>query len=102
MAGELAALAGLPNVTCKVSGLVTEAAWDAWTPAQLLPYVRHAADVFGPERLLFGSDWPVCLLAAGYGEVVAAAEWVLAEAGLGSSEREAVFGANARRVYRLP
>ena len=101
-AGELAALARLPNVTCKVSGLVTEAAWDAWTPAQLLPYVRHAADVFGPERLLFGSDWPVCLLAAGYGEVVAAAEWTLAEAGLEPAEREAVFAANARRAYRLP
>jgi L-fuconolactonase len=101
-AGELAALARFPNVTCKVSGLVTEAAWDAWSPAQLLPYVRHAADVFGPARLLFGTDWPVCLLAASYADVVAAAEWALAGAGLGPSEREAVFGANARRVYRLP
>jgi L-fuconolactonase len=101
-AGELAALARFPNVTCKVSGLVTEADWAAWTPAQLVPYVRHAADVFGPERLLFGSDWPVCLLAAGYGEVVAAAEAALEAAGLGPSEREAVFGANARRVYCLP
>jgi len=101
-AGGLAALARLPNVTCKVSGLVTEAAWDAWSPAQLVPYVRHAADVFGPERLLFGSDWPVCLLAASYAEVVAAAEWALDGAGLAPSEREAVFGANASRVYRLP
>jgi L-fuconolactonase len=101
-AGELAAIARFPNVTCKVSGLVTEAAWDAWSPAQLLPYVRHAADVFGPGRLLFGSDWPVCLLAAGYADVVAAADWALDEAGLAPSEREAVFAANARRVYRLP
>ena len=59
-----AALARHPNVACKVSGLVTEADWTAWTPAQLAPYVAHAAEVFGPERLLFGSDWPVCLLAA--------------------------------------
>jgi L-fuconolactonase len=101
-AGELAALARLPNVTCKVSGLVTEADWAAWTTTQLVPYVRHAAEVFGPERLLFGSDWPVCLLAAGYGEVVAAAEAALEGAGLAPSEREAVFGGNAWRVYRLP
>jgi L-fuconolactonase len=101
-AGELAALAGRPNVACKVSGLVTEADWATWTPAQLAPYVAHAAEVFGPERLLFGSDWPVCLLAAGYGEVVAAAAEALDRAGLGPAEREAVFGANARRLYRLP
>jgi L-fuconolactonase len=101
-AGELAALARQPNVACKVSGLVTEAAWDAWTPEQLVPYVRHAVDVFGPERLLFGSDWPVCLLAAGYGEVVAATTEALERAGLGPAERDAVFGANARRLYRLP
>ena len=101
-AGELAALARQPNVACKVSGLVTEADWDAWTPTQLVPYVRHAADVFGPERLLFGSDWPVCLLAAGYGEVVAATAEALDRAGVGPAERDAVFGANARRLYRLP
>jgi L-fuconolactonase len=98
----LAALAHHPNVACKVSGLVTEADWRAWTPAQLVPYVAHAAKVFGPERLLFGSDWPVCLLAAGYAEVVAAATEALGRAGLGPAEREAVLGANARRLYRLP
>jgi L-fuconolactonase len=101
-AGELAALARHPNVACKVSGLVTEAAWDAWTPGQLVPYVRHAVDVFGPGRLLFGSDWPVCLLAAGYGEVVAAITEALERAGVGPAERDAIFGANARRLYRLP
>ena len=100
-AGDLAALARHPNVACKVSGLVTEADWTAWTPAQLVPYVAHAAEVFGPERLLFGSDWPVCLLAAGYAEVVAAATEALDRAGLGPAEREAVLGANARRLYRL-
>jgi L-fuconolactonase len=101
-AGDLAALARHPNVACKVSGLVTEADWTAWTPAQLVPYVAHAAEVFGPERLLFGSDWPVCLLAAGYAEVVAAATEALDRAGLSPAEREAVFGANAHRLYRLP
>jgi L-fuconolactonase len=101
-AGELAALARHPNVACKVSGLVTEADWDTWTPGQLVPYVRHAAEAFGPERLLFGSDWPVCLLAADYARVVAAATEVLELAGLGPAERDAVFGANARRLYRLP
>jgi L-fuconolactonase len=101
-AAELATLARRPNVACKVSGLVTEADWNAWTPAQLVPYVRHAADVFEPDRLLFGSDWRVCLLAAGYAEVVAATEEALASAGLGAAERAAVFGANARRLYGLP
>jgi L-fuconolactonase len=101
-AGELAALARQPNVACKVSGLVTEADWDAWTPGQLVPYVRHAAEVFGPERLLFGSDWPVCLLAAGYGEVVEATVEALDGAGLGPAEIDGVLGANARRLYRLP
>jgi L-fuconolactonase len=101
-AGELSALARHPNVACKVSGLVTEADWDAWTPGQLVPYVRHAAEVFGPERLLFGSDWPVCLLAAGYAEVVAATTEALDRAGLTPAERDAVLGANARRLYRLP
>jgi L-fucono-1,5-lactonase len=101
-AGELAAIGSHPNVACKVSGLVTEAAWDAWTPVQLAPYVRHAAEVFGPQRLLLGSDWPVCLLAAGYAEVVAATEEALELTGLDPAEREALFGANARRIYRLP
>jgi L-fucono-1,5-lactonase len=101
-AQELAALARQPNVACKVSGLVTEADWDTWTAAQLAPYVRRAAEAFGPERLLFGSDWPVCLLAAGYAEVVAATEEALELAGLDPAERDAVFGANARRRYRLP
>lgn len=101
-AGELAALARQPNVVCKVSGLVTEADWDAWTPGQLVPYVRHAAEVFGPDRLLFGSDWPVCLLAAGYAEVVEATVEALDLAGLGPEERDGVLGANARRLYRLP
>ncbi len=64
---------------------------------QIASYVHRLVDLFGPDRLLFGSDWPVCLLAAGYGRVVELAERTLA--GLPG---EAVFGGNARRVYRLP
>jgi L-fuconolactonase len=100
-AARLALLARHQNVSCKVSGLVTEADWDGWSAAQLTPYVRHAVEAFGPERLLFGSDWPVCLLAASYAEVVGAAAEALEGAGLDAGEREAVFGANALRTYGL-
>ena len=68
-AGELAALARLPNVACKLSGLVTEARWDDWDADRIRPYADHVLTVFGPDRVMFGSDWPVCRLAASYGEV---------------------------------
>ncbi|WUH94404.1 amidohydrolase family protein [Streptomyces sp. NBC_00433] len=98
-AAQLFALAALPNVSCKLSGLVTEAAWSGWEPADLLPYARHVLDVFGPARTLFGSDWPVCTLAAPYGDVVALAE--SATAGLSPSESAAVFGTTATHIYAL-
>lgn len=66
----LATIAALSNVTCKVSGLVTEADWSGWRRADLEPYVSVLVDHFGPERLMWGSDWPVCTLAARYGEVL--------------------------------
>ncbi|MFD5746412.1 amidohydrolase family protein [Streptomyces sp. NPDC127033] len=93
------ALAALPNTVCKLSGMVTEAEWDSWTPEDLRPYAAVALDAFGPERLMFGSDWPVSRLAASYGEVLDAARTVTD--GLGAAERDAVFGGTARRVYRL-
>ncbi|WP_407563871.1 amidohydrolase family protein [Streptomyces sp. 184] len=93
----VAELARLPNVSCKVSGLVTQADWENWRPADVLPYARHVIDAFGPGRILFGSDWPVCTLAAGYGRVVELAEEAVAD--LTAAEREAFFGGNARRVY---
>ncbi len=96
---QLAALAALPNVDCKLSGLVTEADWDGWKPEQVLPYAWHVLDAFGPGRVLFGSDWPVCVLAATYDEVVALAE--RATLRLGEGERAAVFGGNAARAYGL-
>jgi L-fuconolactonase len=88
-----------PHVSAKLSGLVTEADWENWTVDQLRPYVDHAVECFGPERLMLGSDWPVCLLAADYGTVVGTAETLLCW--LGGPERAAVFGGNARRVYGL-
>jgi L-fuconolactonase len=90
---------GLANAWCKVSGMVTEAAWSTWQPADLAPFVSHTVDVFGPGRLLFGSDWPVCLLAATYGQVLDAARATLGA--LSERERAAVFGGNAIDVYSL-
>jgi predicted TIM-barrel fold metal-dependent hydrolase len=98
-ASGLRALASLPNVACKLSGMVTEADWASWTVEQLRPYAESVLDAFGPDRVLFGSDWPVCTLAAGYDEVVRTAEQ-LVEA-LDPAEREAVFGGAAAAVYRL-
>lgn len=67
------AIARYPNVYLKVSGLVTEASWAQWTKDDILPYLEVARDAFGPQRLMYGSDWPVCLLAASYGEVLSLA-----------------------------
>jgi L-fuconolactonase len=92
-------LAGFSNVSCKLSGMVTEASWTDWTVEDLRPYVDVVLEAFGPDRVMFGSDWPVCLLAASYGQVVEAAEQLTA--GLGDKERDAVFGDTARRVYHL-
>jgi L-fuconolactonase len=96
---HLAELARLPNVACKLSGLVTEADPAAWTPAQLGPFIDHLLATFGPGRLLFGSDWPVVELAATY------QRWLDTVLGLleplAAFEREAILSLNARRVYRL-
>lgn len=91
-----AELAALGNVWCKLSGLVTEADWARWTDADLAPYLAAAAARFGPGRLLFGSDWPVCTLAASYGQVLAAVRRSLPPPDL-----EKIFWLNASTVYRL-
>jgi L-fuconolactonase len=96
----MAPFAALPNVSCKLSGMVTEASWTGWTPDDLAPYVRRVLDWFGPGRCMYGSDWPVCLLAASYGQVLQALRHGLSE--LNAEEIERVLGANASRVYRLP
>jgi L-fuconolactonase len=93
------ALAALPNTVCKLSGMVTEADHAKWTVDGLRPYADTVLDAFGPGRLMFGSDWPVCTLAASYGQVVDVAEELTG--GLGAEERAEVFGGTATRVYRL-
>lgn len=89
-------LAAVPSVACKVSGLITEAHWSAWTTAQIAPFVDVVAEAFGSDRLLFGSDWPVCLLAGTYADVLRVADETLA--GLPADK---IFAGNARRIYGL-
>ncbi|WP_028798770.1 amidohydrolase family protein [Streptomyces sp. 142MFCol3.1] len=91
------ALAALPNTVCKLSGLVTEADLADWTVEDLRPYADTVLDAFGPDRLMFGSDWPVCTLAATYGQVVDATRELLS--GLAGEETEAVLSGTATRVY---
>lgn len=98
-ADRIKALAACGNVWCKISGLATEAAWDDWDAERLFPFVAHAARCFGEDRLIYGSDWPVCLLAGSYGEIKGALEACLAK--LGPNVREKAFGMNARVAYRL-
>ncbi|WP_340374652.1 amidohydrolase family protein [Streptomyces sp. SS7] len=99
-AQQIRRLAALPNTVCKLSGMVTEADWGSWTTAAFAPYADTALDAFGPGRLMFGSDWPVCRLAATYAEVVTVARELTA--GLGPAERHDVFTGTAVRTYDLP
>jgi L-fuconolactonase len=98
-AAPLAAVAKHNQVFCKLSGLVTEADHRQWQPADLRPFVEHVLAVFGPQRVMFGSDWPVCLLAGSYERVLAALEGNLER--LSASERAQVFGQTATECYRL-
>jgi len=90
----LAPLSDLANVTCKVSGLFTEADWKSWTVEQVEPYVRRVIDWFGADRCMFGSDWPVSLLAASYEQVVTTTRQLV-------SDDEQIMGGTAARVYGL-
>lgn len=98
-ASDIADLSLMPNVAVKLSGLVTEADHDAWTVEQLRPYADVLIEAFGPDRIMFGSDWPVCLLATSYEVWVATATALMA--GLTEAERQQIFGATAARWYRL-
>lgn len=97
-ASDMAALAKRPSVMCKFSGLATEAGPN-WSVASLKPYADHLLACFGPERLMFGSDWPVCELAATYENWMAAAKELLS--GLSPSELDSVFGGNAAQFYNI-
>ncbi|TKA10920.1 amidohydrolase family protein [Actinacidiphila oryziradicis] len=93
------ALAQCPNVTVKLSGMITEAAWASWTPNDLRPFVSRIYQWFGADRLMFGSDWPVCLLAGTYESVI---EGLTAAIGtLSAAEIAALFGGTAHAFYRL-
>jgi L-fuconolactonase len=95
-------LAGLENVACNLSGMVTEADPETWQAADLLPYVRTVVDIFGPDRLMWGSDWPVCLLAADYARVLDTTREVLGELDvLSDAADRAIFGETAVRWYNL-
>jgi len=98
-AEEIAAVARQTQAVCKLSGLVTEASRH-WHVDDLRPYVGHLLDVFGPRRLLWGSDWPVVELAGGYARWHDATLTLLADCS--DAERDAILGGNAARVYRLP
>jgi L-fuconolactonase len=97
-ANGIGTLAENPNVWCKLSGLVTESSWTTWTAADLKPYVQHLVRTFGASRLMFGSDWPVCELAASYRQVVGAARDAVGP--LSPEEFRDVFSRNALRFYR--
>lgn len=96
---DLKALAQHENVCCKLSGLVTEANWGAWTNADFTPYLDVALEVFGPNRLMLGSDWPVCRLAAEYDEVLGLVDGVISR--LKPAEQAAIRGETAMRFYGL-
>ena len=95
-AKQMREIARQENVYCKLSGMVTEADWKQWKPEDFIPYLDVVAEAFGVDRLLFGSDWPVCLVAGSYHEVVDIVEDYFT-----SSEQQAVFGANAIKFYQL-
>lgn len=96
---EMRRLAGFPNVFCKVSGMVTEAGWKAWKPADFRPYLDVIFEAFSPRRIMFGSDWPVCTVAASYAEVLSIVRDYIQPCS--SGERALVLGENARTFYRI-
>ncbi|WP_318211772.1 MULTISPECIES: amidohydrolase family protein [unclassified Streptomyces] len=98
-AARLRAFGALPNTVGKLSGLHTEADWHSWTVRDLRPYTDVLLGAFGPSRLMFGSDWPVCTLAASYGRTLATARELTAA--LSPGERAAVLGSTAVETYRL-
>jgi len=92
-------LARYPNISCKLSGLVTEANWSSWQTADLRPFVEVALESFGADRLMFGSDYPVCLLAATYDRVLDSFQEILQS--LSDADRDKIFSQNAEKFYRL-
>jgi len=96
---DICKLAGFPNVVCKISGMVTEADWHNWTPADFIPYMETVLSAFGTDRVMLGSDWPVCTLAAEYEQVIGIAEDYLQK--LSPHEQKLIWQDNPSRVYAL-
>ena len=96
---DIRELAKRENVYCKLSGLVTEAVWPGWTPEQLRPYVETVLEAFGPARTMFGSDWPVCLVATEYGRWHETVQAFAAH--LSPDEQAQLFGGTVRRAYQI-
>lgn len=96
---DIKAIAAQPNVSCKVSGMVTEADWVNWKPEDFTPYFDIVFNAFGPARVMFGSDWPVCNLAGGYGGVLSIVESYVSR--LTINEQELFWGKNAMEFYNL-
>lgn len=96
---QIRELAHSPNVLCKISGMVTEADWSGWQPADFRPYLETVLEAFGPGRLMFGSDWPVCLLAGEYDRVFSLVNDFITS--LTADERRGILGANAAKFYGL-
>ena len=92
-------LARYSNINCKLSGLVTEANWNSWQLKDMRPFVHVALEAFGPDRMMFGSDYPVCLLAASYDRVLDSFQEILK--GLSDADRDKIFSQNAEKFYRL-
>ena len=98
-AADIRALAAFPNVLCKASGMVTEADWERWTPGAIRPYLDVAFDAFGAERIMIGSDWPVCALAASYADTIGIVMDYIC--GLSPAEQGQVWGRTAQSCYHL-
>jgi L-fuconolactonase len=94
---QIRALASLPNCSCKVSGMITEADWGSWKPADFTPYLETVAEAFGIDRLMYGSDWPVCLLAGEYAKVYALAAQFAGQ--FSEADQAKFFGGNAAKFY---
>jgi L-fuconolactonase len=97
---QVRTLAACPNVACKISGLVTEANLSTWTPEDLAPYVLHVLEVFGEDRVAFGGDWPVILLASDYSRWVETLQMLTSS--LSQAAQRKLWHENARHFYRLP
>lgn len=96
---QMAEIASHKQIYCKLSGMVTEADHEAWKPEHFIPYIHHVLEQFGAERVMFGSDWPVCLLAASYDQVVDVLSESLPES-WSEADRERLFGLNAKEFYK--